>query len=228
MGLVDRRAAILVLGSAAFPLTAVSSEPWRSKAASAWSARDVERVLNDSPWARRVTIELPGSPDGFNGIGRSRNSGPVAPGGESRLLEYLVRWDSATPIREALARARKNLAPGGSMKSTMNADRSESFYILSLIPVEFHPAERPKAPDGGAQNRIKSLTTLHRKGHEDLHPTAIAAPNEGSGVLVYYFPKIDPVTLEDTDVEFRTSAAPARISVVFPLKQMVFDNQLAL
>ena len=228
MGLVDRRGALFVLGSAALPLTAVSSEPWRSKAPSAWSAKDVERVLNDSPWARRVTIELPGGPGGSNGIGRSRNTGPGAPGGESRLLEYLVRWDSATPIREALARARKHLAPAGSVKSPMNADSSESFYILSLIPVEFNPAQRPKAPDGDAQNRIKSLTTLHRKRHEDLHPTAIAAPSEGSGILVHYFPKSDPVTLEDTDVEFRTCAAPARVGVTFPLKEMVFDNLLAL
>jgi len=225
---VDRRAAIFALGSAALPLTAVNSEPWRSKAPSAWSAKDVERVLNDSPWARHVTIELPGSPGGFNGIGRGRNTGPSAPGGELRLLEYLVRWDSATPIREALTRARKSLAPAGPVKSPMNADSSESFYILSLSPVEFNPAQRPKAPDGDAQNRIKSLTTIHRKGHEDLHPTAIVAPSEGSGVLVYYFPKRDPITLEDTDVEFRTSAAPARISVAFPLKQMVFHNQLEL
>lgn len=228
MRLVNRRAAMFVLGSAALPWTAVSSEPWRSRAPSAWSAKDVERVLNDSPWARRVTIELRGSPGGSHGIGTSRNTGPVAPGGESRVLEYLVRWDSATPIREALARARKNLAPVGSAKSPMSAASSESFYILSLIPVDFNPAQRPKSPDGDAQNRMKALTILHRKGHEDLHPTALAAPGEGSGVLVYYFSKRDPVTLEDADVEFRTSAAPARISVTFPLKEMVFDNQLAL
>ena len=45
---------------------------------------------------------------------------------------------------------------------------------------------------------------------------------------MYRFPKTDAITLDDRDVEFVTKLSGIDVKKKFKLKDMVFDDQLAL
>ncbi|HWQ03015.1 MAG TPA: hypothetical protein VNL38_00915, partial [Candidatus Nitrosotenuis sp.] len=41
-----------------FAALAAAQEPWKSRPYTEWTAEDVRRVLDDSPWARVVTVDV--------------------------------------------------------------------------------------------------------------------------------------------------------------------------
>ena len=62
-------------GAAMLPWEVFASDPWKSKEAAEWSDKDIQQVLNHSPWAKEVIVEFKGGMGG--GQGRSsRGRGP--------------------------------------------------------------------------------------------------------------------------------------------------------
>src|SRR5437868_13822201 len=88
---------------------AAQKEKKRPQVWSEWSKKDAEKILQDSPWAQTQvetdTSEMlfqPTSPSG-----RGVNSSTRATDGDTNqaiALQYYVRFFSARPIRQALAR----------------------------------------------------------------------------------------------------------------------------
>ncbi len=105
----------MVLMAGAFALLAVcawASDPWKNSDYEKWSAKDVDRILNNSPWAKSITI--PYSPY-LNGdrretgeqvrIGSGADPSGVA---DSQIYQpsgtFILRWNSALTLRRALYR----------------------------------------------------------------------------------------------------------------------------
>lgn len=85
-------------------------KPWNE-----WSKQEIEKVLNDSPWAQTQTetdlsemfFRLQKAPDARAGLG-TQNSSPDERGGatnQATTVKYRIRFLSAKPIRQAIARA---------------------------------------------------------------------------------------------------------------------------
>lgn len=66
MSVLDRRSLLLVLGAAALPLPVIAADPWQ-KDFSKWSEKDIQKVLNNSPWAREVAVSMGYGSDGGRG-----------------------------------------------------------------------------------------------------------------------------------------------------------------
>ena len=47
-------------------------------------------------------------------------------------------------------------------------------------------------------------------------------------MLFFVFPKTDPITLDDKEVEFSTQIGPMQFKRKFKLQEMVFDGKLEL
>ncbi len=74
--------------------------PWAKKDWKRWSADECKKVLEDSPWARRL---VQSDPKMANFASRTR--GTQGAGSEAELaVYYVVQFRSALPIREAVAR----------------------------------------------------------------------------------------------------------------------------
>ena len=105
----------MILAAGVFSLLAVcvwASDPWKNLDYEKWSPKDVDRILNNSPWAKSITI--PYSPY-LNGDRREtdkqvRIGSGADPSGlaDSAIYEpsgtFILRWNSALTLRRALYR----------------------------------------------------------------------------------------------------------------------------
>ena len=98
---------------------------WKSKKYSAWNEDETKKMQDDTPWARQVPIKytVTAGP-GMGGMpGRGGMGGPPMGGGggmeggggfgplgppkpESQAPKVVLRWQSALPIKQAVARMR--------------------------------------------------------------------------------------------------------------------------
>ena len=107
--------AVWLVASAA--LTA--ADFWQEKDFTAWTAQQVEKMLTDSPWARRVTVVIgslrEGALDSFQGGdaglggGGGRNSEGSTQVQGIRRVTVTVAWISGLPARQALVRLQSGL-----------------------------------------------------------------------------------------------------------------------
>lgn len=226
MSCIDRRTMCLALGAASLARPAERPKPWQNRPVSEWSKRDIETILNASPWARAVTVHFPLSPGAIGrpcpGPGSSACSSDDLD--EHRTITYLIRWDSAKPIREALARGGRR----GPIYVPVSPEQAEQFYVISMIILRPDPVSNGNSEvNERLRNRITSLSVLRRARHAELHPSEVGGRRDNV-LFQLSFSKADPITPEDSSVKFMTSAAPAPVSLVFPLDEMMFQGELAL
>jgi hypothetical protein len=149
---------------------------WKAKDASQWDSSEVQKMLTKSPWAKKVSPEMPGmvglSPPDMNtsqGRGRGgsdadmsgadigRNSGAggrrgrggggdMGPAMAPSMHPVIVRWESSVPMQAAEGRSEW---PARAVAEL--AKWSEEYYVVSLAGLSAEPSGRGgREPDGGA------------------------------------------------------------------------------
>ncbi len=111
-------AGLCVLWSAAPGITA-SGDPWEDQEYTAWSKKDAEKVLSNSPWARRVATktDMVKESEDYKAQGGAPKSGTEAVDrGTMREGDFatVVWWSAKSPRRayvRQLQHAGQNLAP---------------------------------------------------------------------------------------------------------------------
>ena len=203
---------------------------WEEEEFTAWSDREVQRMMSNSPWAKRVTVVFPRPPRavvddstrGAQAAGRGGRGGfggdPFGGSPQSRLI---VQWRSALPMRQAIVRGR--IGEGGPLdpagRQILAQVPSGYFIVVSGLPRPFARL----APDAMTGAR------LERRGKPPILPLQASAQREGNGAaLVYLFPRDDAITLDDDEVEFVTEVAEATIKRKFGLEDMVVNGDLEL
>ncbi len=234
-----KRITMLLLSGALFLW---AGDSWRNKAPEDWNPSDVERLIEDSPWARDAAVSFTGAggaPIGSPGRGRSGGvgfpgGGVGFPGGgglpdggwggpfmvrsnyDAFDHDGIVRWRSALPIRLAFART-----PGG---DAIEADAFERFYIVevsSLPAAMAHNADEPE--------RLRQVSRLVVKGRSPIRARLIdIRPQPGAPGVLLYFPRDQSITLDDKTVEFEMTPDDFELRSKFKLKEMEFDGRLEL
>src|SRR5271166_1142708 len=113
MNTLTRRSAMLAALAIAAAIGAMAAtatkEFWDEKFPEDWSPAEIQRILNDSPWAQKALVTFNGGPGGAVGFSRT---GAYSPGDQVRYsgsgaaaspgtFHALVRWVSANAIRAA-------------------------------------------------------------------------------------------------------------------------------
>jgi hypothetical protein len=255
-------AVIVVAVSAVLSAAAV----WEEKPFTQWAAKDVEKVLTESPWAGKASIthEKAGA-----------DLGPVPD------WKVIISVRSATPIRQALAR--QQLIAGGTASPELEANlatphpryafaiagipqfyrtqlaksaqaatmKVKGMHVMAteasvlLFDKEGNPAQPPAGPGGPGRGRQQASTAVQ------IVPVAQRGGGGGgcggggggfggggfgggfedkSGItatLFLEFPKGDPITPTDGEVEVSTVIGGYQIKKAFKLKEMVFRGALA-
>ena len=199
-------AIILVLGVGATALYA--ADFWVSKQYTDWSNKEVEKMVNNSPWAQSIRIAMAGG-----GSGRASS------------MNVYVRWVSAMPVRQAIARLRYG-GKGDSAEAVEDLQRKENNYIVSVAPldIDFVRAQ---------YKELKSNTNLEIDGKAPIAPSEVSVRLREDGAAAYFFfPREQngqaSISESDKEVQFFLNLGPMQIKRKFKLKDMVSGDGLAL
>ena len=210
----------------------LAADFWDETDFSAWSDKDAQKMLTDSPWAKRVRVPIggPGSGDGFSafgGVGGGGNGGRGRGGGfdegPSRVV-LTVTWRSALPIKQAVVRNRIGRDALVRQVDQDFLDEPELSYVVSVtgLPEEF-------AQLSGRTAALMAAASLKLDRPDPIAPErAEVFTEEDSVTALWFFPRSAAITLDDKDVEFIANLGPIQFKRKFKLEDMLFHGELVL
>jgi len=234
------RAALLV-GLALSSAGAIQKKlkPWTE-----WSKKDAEKILNDSPWGQTQvvtdTTEMTYTPT--SGSSRSPNAGERAQRGavnQEVYLKYRIRFLSARPIRQGLARMieieQKTPDPALSDQLRGFVERSFDDYIVVAVVFESND-QRFAGPamqeiNSAVAGTLKNNTYLELSDGRRLFLMEYRAPiNDGLGAKFVFTRKVDGkpfITANAGEVRFFTEVgATVKLNQRFKISDMMYDGKL--
>ena len=172
-----------------------------------------------------------GPASGMGGAGGGRG-GPQevnggGPAGGAPSIEFFVRWQSSLPVKEAMMRAKYGSEAATSPESKKFLETEEKYYILAIEGV---PAgRRGQADPEGLKTTLKKDASLVVKGKDPILPVDVEVKTQGRQMnAFFFFPKTDPLTLDDKEVEFESKVGDISVKSKFRLKDMTVDGKLVL
>jgi hypothetical protein len=204
---------------------------WQAKPYTEWNDKETQKLLNSSPWAREEELTMGGGPGApgagapEGGRGRGGPAGDVPIAGPSSV-NVVVRWQTALPVKQALARQKFGKEVANSADAKTFLDHQETTYVVEVSGV---PSMMMAGPPERLQSGLQRQTALNVKGKGTLTPSEVQITPNNRMVDVYFsFPRAAALSLDDKEVEFSTRIGPAALRTKFRLKDMVFNGQLEL
>jgi hypothetical protein len=250
--MLRRKLTILLLATIAI---SAAQEPWRKKP-ELWTSTDAEILLSDSPWAQTASASLADTPreDGpasvysLPGAAEAGMAGPRGvsdghwdggvgrnTGGSLPTVPVTVRWESASPIRQALTQLKRSPA--------LNPDRLANSYviaILGLVPAGRYSNTRrsdskSSSDDGNEQANsseqilggIMAHSALAVRGRAPL-ACEDAKLDDATGAVYLFFARKPPIQLSDKEVAVRTRFGSLVVNKKFRLSDMKYQGSLEL
>jgi len=227
--------ALIVLVAAAV----VAGEFWDGKPYTKWNEQEIARVLVDSPWAKDVFIRFEGEFDAkFRAQQQQAPAGPPpssvsqvgqkGAGGGGPIGSMVgrkgqpipagatvgVRWESARPLREAIA-ATKKIAPA--------AEPGYYSIVIDRIP----PFMESREP-ANLREVLLQITELTWGKEAPVRPVDAVVTANADGLIVRLnFPRRSGVEAAGS-VELHTRIGVSRVKCSFSLKQMKMAGRLEL
>jgi hypothetical protein len=214
-----RRVVWVAVVGLAVALGAWAQDPWKGKPYTQWDAKDVEKVLKNSPWVQRVHVSAPWKQRGGTDAsgreavvvggtaGRGQTGGQAQTGmstgatGRSELEQarppealYYIRWASARMVRQGIIR--------GAMLAGRVAEADAERY-LSEPPEGYEIViESPEPSDMAPFRRLDEMALKEKaylrtkKTKQKLSPARVTiertADGRGIAAIVFLFPKQTP------------------------------------
>ena len=250
-----RAAPVLLL--AVLTTAAVSAAAEWDKPFTQWSDKDVEKLLSDSPWAGKASLthEREGANLGpvpeWKLIVSVRSALPVR---QALVRQALGAGVAPPPEADAfLANApiRYVLAIGGIARSFQTQlTKSAQAAVLkpknregmsatdaSVLLVDkdgkqvqqpAKPQQAPPKPQGAASGPQTLLVSQRGGGFGGSGFGGFGPDTSGiTAMLIVEFPKTNPLTLDDDEVELSTVIGGYKVKKIFKLKDMRFQGSLA-
>lgn len=237
---VTRRGFLLAAGAAGLPAAV-----WERKKSAEWTDEEVRQILTDSPWAKVLTVPLklekPGerSPITWKDIpGAGPTLPDTTPGGMigspvggigapkpklPQQAQIVVRWMSALPVRQALARHKYG---ADAEEARRFIEREENFYAIEVLGLPSLVAYR--GPEL-IQTELHRTSYLRTKSGRLLRPesTYVAVQGLFLGITIR-FPKHEPLTVKDGWVELGGRSELFEFRQRFELRRMLYGGRLEL
>lgn len=181
---------------------------WQSEPYTTWSAKEIHKLETASPWSKSFWVSF-GVPDGFF----------------DDTVHLTVSWQSALPLRQALARKRFSNQAAASPDARKLIEEEPRFYQI-LVTVQ--PAIRI-FPTNGRPVLMVGDTSLSVVGKVPFPAVDVqTGGDEKKAYVLFLFPRINPISLNDKEVDFSTKLGPFQASQSFRLKDMVVNGKLEL
>jgi hypothetical protein len=232
-------------------LLLLGADPWKDKKPADWSAKEVNRIRTNSPWAKSTTTGAnmdamsgmrgrgAGDPGGLGGGGVSgREAGPGGvPGQDTARPGGGLGGPGGAPIGggpvastettrvtvrwESAAPVREAAAKVEDPNAGQFNEWSQTYYVISASGLPNQMLQ--------LQDKLKQATLLKRKGKGPIAPEQVGVLKGTEGpVMVFLFPRSDAINPEDKEVSFESVLGPMEVKSKFGLKDMVYEGKLAL
>lgn len=238
----------LAIAGAASP----GADFWQKTKFADWSEKEVRKMLFDSPWAKGVEVRLSagsgravprtggrggrrgaqmgGVSDASMGSGDAMSGGRM--GGEAGggfgaadsvpTTTVTVRWHTALPVKQAIARSRYGSEAAASPEAAKIFSRQETQYVVGIIGL-------PMQALRGNPAQLKSRASLKIKGKEPIAAADVVGDRQERGVNVYlFFSRKPEIMLADEEVEVSLKLPSSEIRRKFKLKDMVYEGKLEI
>jgi hypothetical protein len=230
-------------------LCALSASAQKSKPWTEWTAKEAEKVMNDSAWGQTQTESTnsqsePASTSAITSVSSPGNSNrEVSSKGESGekkdssvSAHYFVRFMSAKPIRAAFVRIveLRGAAPEQVAQLKTFVDRDFGDYIVVAINIEGNDRKKigPAMQELMSANLdgFKGTTYLERKDGKRVALMEYRAPQDAFGAK-FIFPRMldgKPfIEAETGEVRFATELGKTvKIMRRFKVSEMMYDGKL--
>lgn len=154
------------------------------------------------------------------------NPGSDAGGGGSAGVTVTLIWQTALPVKQALAKRKFGAEAGTSPDAKAALERTEPAYILTMIGM---PGSLLVATRGDKRAALLDSTMLTVSGKPPLKATDVqVSGGRGSATVSFLFPKTTTFTIEDKDLEFSSKFDKTSIKKKFKLKDLVFNGKVEL
>jgi hypothetical protein len=213
-------------------------KPWQE-----WSKKDVEKILTDSPWSR-TKVETDVSEMFYQPTANARNA-PNAPAriesgatNQEINIKYQVRFFSARPIRQALARAfalRQKLDE--QTREALNNFAELKSENSIIVTVTWEATDQRfgnkvmQAFNSAITSTLKNKSYLERKDGQRLFLEEYVTPGKDGFGARFIFPKtVDGKPFIDenngTVRFFAEYAEGMKINATFKTSEMIYKGQL--
>jgi hypothetical protein len=239
---VAKRAFVLIIAALILSLPPGASAQWEKKPYTEWSEKEVQKMLNDSPWARTQVYTSPVTlfrqpTSGSQGVGGPTTSRPP----DATHINFRIRFLSAKPIRQAIGRMMemKQKQPiseelAAQLKSFASGDFLE--YIVITVSCDSQESggnlqQALSLLSTRGTSELKNNTFLEIKGGKRLFLQEYQPPRQdGLGArfifsrLVNGEPFISPASEE---IRFFTELSDIyRLDRRFKAKDMMYEGKL--
>jgi hypothetical protein len=228
-------------GAGACAGAAQALRPWRE-----WTKKDVERVLNDSPWGRTQidtdTSEMfyrpQAAPAARTGASNADPTRDERGGSTNRATEvrYRIRWFSSRPIRRAMAR--EVALREGELSERLLEFAEGAVESRTVIAVTFeaddqrYAARVSESLNAATTATLKNSTYLERRDgtrvflQEYIPPTANTV-----GAALFVFPRrvgeLPLLTSDTGDVRFYSEyPRDLKLNMKFKVRDMIYEGRL--
>lgn len=223
-----------------------ASAQWDKKPYTEWSIRDVQKVLNDSPWGRTQVFTtasalFQGPISGRGGISGTRAGSPPDRPTDATHINFHVRFLSAKPMRQALSRWNELKQKNGvspEMAAQLKQFASGEFLEIIIVVVD---CESTEAGENVQQAKsllrthgtadLKNNTYLETKGGKKIFLQEFQSPRPDGFGARFIFPRLVDdkpfITAESEEIHFYTELSDVyKLDRRFKVKDMMFDGKL--
>ncbi len=231
-----RKAAFVAIGVALAVFCAWASDSWKNTPYEKWSAKDVQKILNDSPWAKSITIPytqfLNGNSqeaDNQIKIGSATDPSGVA---DFRIYKpdgiFILRWNSAITLRRALYR--------DAVLHDIPADYAASRYLQNnpeFIELVLVPVGQTLLPPTEQSNLMAETTLQFQPSGRIIRPTTTVVGGQVSSLgqegYIFDFARQLPdgssiIPKGTTQIEFFTQVGVRRFAAKFKTSEMAIHD----
>ena len=147
-------------------------------------------------------------------------------GGGGGGVSVTLLWQTALPVRQALAKRQYGAEAGTSPEAKAKLDRVEQVYVLTMLGV---PGFALAAAQGDKRAALLESTMLTVNGKPPLKATDVqVSGGRGSSTVSFLFPKTTTFTADEKDLEFVSKFGSSTIKHKFKLKEMVFNGKVEM
>jgi hypothetical protein len=212
---LSRRGLLRLAGGAAAltaRLDASDADFWNRKPPADWTLAEIERLLNDSPWAQEVTPVYTSIPPRIDNRTWSENPPIGLPQGRKHKISLkvpyraTVRWESAEPIRSA----QKTRLPAA----------FDGYHVIAILfwgDVAHDLGPKP------VEDLKQSAVLVGRRA---VDAEIVQVYREGPDGFLVGFPKTS--TSGAKQLEFSAGAGIVALKAKFKMSDMLYHGQLAL
>jgi hypothetical protein len=229
-------------------LLCVSAIAQKDKKWTEWNKKEAQKMLEDSPWARKQTdtdasqqMFTPTSAPGLNGAGTTSNDASRAAQGATNQavnVTYFVRFFSARPIRQALARSVELNQNGmdaevvSKLHSWADLKSPDSIIITVTFSGNDQRYTNPvmQAFNGANTGTVKNNTYLQRSDGKQLFLQDYVPPGKdgfGARFIFLRLPDEKPfIDANAKEIRFYTQFGVVRVDRRFKVADMMYEGEL--